>query len=132
MSDGSDTLVFFALKEEQKPFLRLLPAASRATVRLCGMGRENARRATLSALQELSPRRILTCGFCGGLNPEFESGAVCFESPSERLSQALSATGLRPARFLFHDRIAVTREEKRLLRQSTQADLVEMESGIIH
>jgi adenosylhomocysteine nucleosidase len=56
---------------------------------------------------------------------------VVFETDDARLREALTVAGARPAKFHCTDRIATTSREKRELRRSTNADVVEMESGVI-
>ena len=125
-------LLTFAVKEESGPFQKL--AGSRPDLRLLltGIGQRNAERTIRQALAGPLPKLVLTCGFAGGLNPELAAGAVIFSADEDSaLSPALLAAGARPARFHCADRVAVTAEEKRALRQSTGADAVEMESRVI-
>src|SRR6266849_6671561 len=65
----SPVVVTFAVKEEMKFF------AGRAGIRrfITGMGRDNAERNVIPALDEIKPRVVLTCGYAGGLNPKFKS-----------------------------------------------------------
>jgi adenosylhomocysteine nucleosidase len=48
------------------------------------------------------------------------------------LAEALSKSGARSVTFTCVDHIATTAVEKQMLRASTQADAVEMESEVIH
>src|SRR2546429_1140002 len=151
-------LLTFAVKEEARPFQKLIGARSNLRVLLTGIGQRNAERAIRGALAEQLPKLVLTCGFAGGLNPALATGDVVFSTDEEVrsrrgneadsplnvqapppyvggyescLSAALLAAGAQPAKFYCAERVAVTAEEKRALWVSTGADAVEMESGVI-
>lgn len=125
-------LVTFAVKEESRPFNTLVDTRSDLRVMLTGIGQRNAEKAIRRALSEQSPKLVLTCGFAGGLNPELKVGEVVFSADEDfSLSSALLAAGARPVKFHCAERIATTVGQKRALRESTGADAVEMESGVI-
>jgi nucleoside phosphorylase len=125
-------LVVFAVKQEARPFQRLILARPDSRVLLTGIGKRNAESAIRKALAEQMPELVLTCGFAGGLNPALAVGAVAFSADDNfRFSPALLTAGARPARFHCAERIAATAEEKQSLWKSTGADAVEMESGVI-
>jgi uridine phosphorylase len=166
----------FAVKEESRPFQKLIGSRSDLRVLLTGIGQRNAEKTIRKVLAEQPPQLVITCGFAGGLNPELATGTVIFSadedfaSPinppsapptegrqisdargefpswegsgvgsatqepatrSEFLVSALLSAGARPAKFHCAKRVAANAEEKRALRQSTGADAVEMESGVI-
>ena len=126
------TLVFFAVPEEAKPFLKRRMEFPRVEVVVTGMGRTNATKSFNAAVGRNQPDQVLTCGFAGGLNPELSPGAVVFStSEGSALHDLLAGAGARPGRIHCADRVAVTATEKRLLRDTTGADAVEMESGIL-
>lgn len=131
MSAAADPiLVCFAVKEEAAPFRRNLPAG--VEILITGMGAAAAERAVKAKLTERPWSLVLTCGFAGGLNPAFRPETVVFEADADfPLRPALLDTGAVPARFHCADRVAITAAEKTVLRASTGADAVEMESGII-
>jgi len=98
-----------------------------------------------------APQLVLTCGFAGGLNPDLKLGDVVFETADRRgelyespsksevrdsqrssLRQKLTAAGAKPVKFFCANRIATTVAEKKKLRDETGADVVEMESAVIH
>jgi adenosylhomocysteine nucleosidase len=120
------TTVCFAVKEEARGFSPPLDS----TVCFTGMGAAAAR-AAFPAIAAARPELVLTCGFAGGLNPALQTGDVLFDAADARLAERLLAAGA--VRGLIHcsERVAVTRAEKAALRQSTRADIVEMESGHI-
>ena len=123
----------FAVKEEARAFQQLVPESSDdVKVILVGMGKRNAERAIRAALAEERPQLVLTCGFAGGLRPDLAMGTVVFSAdPETGLEPALLAAGAKPARFHCAERVAATAAEKRALRESTGADVVEMESQTI-
>jgi adenosylhomocysteine nucleosidase len=130
---AAPTLVCFALAQEAAPFRKKLSAArSEVAVLLTGIGRTNAERAVRDFLRRHPPRRVFTCGFCGGLDPQLCTGAVLFSTEDAALAAALGAAGARPASFACAARIAVTAEEKKQLWETTGAAAVDMESEFIH
>jgi adenosylhomocysteine nucleosidase len=130
--EGRKVLVCFAVKEEARVFRKLVGEHDSLKVILVGMGKRNAERAIRAALVKERPQLVLTCGFAGGLSPELETGAVVFAAdPETGLEPALLAAGAKPAGFHCAERVAVTVEEKRALREVTGADAVEMESQVI-
>ncbi len=100
-----------------------------------GMGGAAAESSVSRVLAEFSstarPSLVLTCGFAGGLNPAFQTGMVLFDAGDEAVAGRLRRAGAVPARFHCAPRVAITRAEKAALRRDTQADAVEMESGVI-
>jgi len=132
------TLVCFALKEEAAPFHKIAAGRPGIFTLIVGIGRENAEKSTRSFLAACTPNLVVTCGFAGGLNPDFKLGDVIFELPgaepplaNDPLASGLLAAGAKPGKFFCADRIATTVAEKQALRQKTGADVVEMESGAI-
>ncbi len=150
----SGWLICFALKEEAAPFRKIASGLRRGqqiSILLTGIGRQNAEKSVREFLATNSPESVLSCGFAGGLNPNFKLGEVVFdfsdksrgnetqirtESKSETpyivSHEQLTATGAKPARFFCADRIATTAAEKKKLQDETGADVVEMESAAIH
>lgn len=131
MSFTGTTLVCFAVGQERSAFRLDREPGSRIRVAVSGMGAARARSTIEREIASHRPDQVLTCGFAGGLDPALRVGDVVFETPVERMAMALRASGVRQARFLCADRIAVTAVEKSALRSSTRADAVEMESGVI-
>ena len=126
------TLILIPLKEEAAPLRQRLAGRPDVAIQIIGIGARNAERAMRAALAAPTrPARVFTCGFAGGLNPEFEIGHVIFATDDAALGAALAQAGARPAVFLQTPRVVVTATEKRTLRETTGADAVEMESGTI-
>jgi nucleoside phosphorylase len=99
---------------------------------LTGMGRRNAVENFRYAIEQLKPRRVLTCGFAGGLNPKHRAGTVLFDADFDTgVTAALEEAGARPGKFYCATRVAVTAIEKQQLWRETGADAVEMESAVI-
>ncbi|MGO8925588.1 MAG: hypothetical protein ACLQU3_01500 [Limisphaerales bacterium] len=125
-------MVCFAVKEEARPFKKLVEECGNVRVMLVGMGRRNAERAVRAALAEERPDFVISCGFAGGLRPGLTRGMVVFGAdPETGLEPALLAAGAKPARFHCSDGVAATATQKRALWEATSADAVEMESEII-
>jgi len=124
-------LVFFAVKEEAKYFSP--PSfVGRVQTWLTGMGRRNAVENFRYAVELLNPRRVLTCGFAGGLNPKHHTGTVLFDADFDAgVADAFEKAGALPGKFHCATRVAVTASEKQKLWQETGADAVEMESAVI-
>ena len=125
-------LVCFAVREEATPGLPLPPVSGGREALITGMGRRNASTRFLQALTRLSPDRVITCGFAGALNREFEIGDVLFDEDFDAgFGETLRSLGAMPAKFHCSTRVAVTIAEKAELRRLTNADAVEMESEAI-
>ncbi|MDQ6632843.1 MAG: hypothetical protein M3Y82_13985 [Verrucomicrobiota bacterium] len=126
-------LVCFAVSQEAAPFRRFISARQEnIQILLTGIGQKNAEKTLRQKLETLRPEMVLSCGFAGGLNPDFSVGQVIFSADSNfPLTSRWLSAGAVPARFYFSNRIITTAEEKKSLRQSTGADAVEMESQII-
>src|ERR1043166_2873675 len=77
-----DVLVCFAVREEAKFFLNSKPRMARSL--LTGMGQANASAALEKRLTEIpAPKLVLTCGFAGGLNPQFKNDQILFNADEE-------------------------------------------------
>lgn len=136
--EAASILVCFAVPPEASPFRRALRehAIDGVEVLVTGMGATRAREATALALDRLPRSLVLTTGFAGALDPALRNGQVVFEADTHTpsgatIAAALQRAGARPARFHCAERVAVTAADKARLRQSTQADVVEMESAAI-
>lgn len=128
-SRGRDIIVFFAVREEAKYFQS--PRANCAVI-VSGIGKANARQALLKSIAGESPRLVLTCGYAGGLNPRFKRGDVLFAADANcTFAEALTKLGAAAGKFLCADKIITTTAEKQVQWQATDADAVEMESGVI-
>lgn len=126
------TLILIPLKEEAAPLRRRLAGRAEVAIQIIGIGAARAERAARAALAgPARPAAVFTCGFAGGLDPEFEAGQVLFAAEDPRLATALLTAGARRAVFLQTPRVVVTAAEKRALREATGAGAVEMESGTI-
>jgi adenosylhomocysteine nucleosidase len=125
-------LVCFAMKEEAAPFRKIAAGKSGVSILITGIGRDNSRRSLLTLLAQSTPRRVLTCGFAGGLDPALKIGDVIFEPQDVSSHEKRLHAGARPGKFFCADRIASTAAEKKKLRDETGADAVEMESAEIH
>jgi adenosylhomocysteine nucleosidase len=130
-----DVLVCFAVKEEAAEFRKALPRMAgfgNREILVTGMGRKNSTRMIEERLEKPAPSLVLTCGFAGALKPELEVGDVLFDADlGNGLAELLQASGAKPATFYCAPRVATTVAEKSTLRQSTGADVVEMESAVI-
>jgi len=130
-----EVLICFAVKEEAAEFEKVLPRLAgfgNPEILVTGMGRKNSARRIDERLEKPAPTLVLTCGFAGALNPELEIGDVVFDAdPETGLAEMLQAAGAESAKFYCAPRVATTAAEKTALRQSTGADVVEMESAVI-
>ena len=133
-----DLLVSFALKEEAGPFaasLNRAPLGGRGLACqawITGMGRANAASGIRAAIAHCQPSRVLTAGFAGGLNPQYACGTVLYDQDFDAgFAGRLEELGALPARFHCHERVAVSVQEKAVLRRDSGADAVEMESSVI-
>ena len=91
-----------------------------------GAGRRNARRAAERALTETESAILVSTGFCGALDESLNTGQVVM---AERVCEegAAPAPGEGPM-VLGVDRVITAAAEKKRLRESTGADIVDMES----
>jgi len=132
---ASQVLICFAVKEEAAELKKVLPRLAdhgNPEILVTGMGKKNSERMIRQRLDQQAPLLVLTCGFAGALNPELKIGDVLFDEDAEcGLEEILRSAGAEPARFNCAPRVVTTMIEKTALRQSTGADVVEMESGII-
>jgi len=128
---SKETLVCFAVKEEAAPFRKRVGEWPRVRILVTGMGARNAERAIREALAVVKPELVLTCGFAGGLNPELRPNQIVFSAPGSAVEARLLSAGGAPARFHCSSGVATTANAKQVLRETTRADAVEMESGII-
>ena len=124
-------LVCFAVKEEAEMFQKILVSRPRAVVLLTGMGKKNAEASIRKALRQVRPALVLSCGFAGGLSPLLPAETIVFDGTDPEMEATLLGLGGFGVRFHCADRVAVTALEKRALRKSTGADVVEMESASI-
>lgn len=136
--EAAAILVCFAVPPEATPFRRALREHGLRGVEVVvtGMGATRARDVTAQALDRHPRSLVLTAGFAGALDPALRIGQVVFEADAHTpsgatIAAALQRAGARPARFHCADRVAVTAADKAQLRQSTRADVVEMESAAI-
>jgi adenosylhomocysteine nucleosidase len=125
------TLVCFAVKEEATTFRKRMAGRADVSIIVTGMGRKHAEKAVRDFLAVNAIELVLTCGFAGGLNPDFAPGAVLFSTTHRGLAGRLRTAGAKSATILCANHIAVTALEKQQLRTTTGADVVEMESEAI-
>jgi len=126
------SLVCFALREEAGAFRKLAGGREDVAILVTGIGRKNSEHTLVARLNQFTPRRVLTCGFAGGLDPALAAGDVLCSTDNEGLRDELTAAGARPVKFYCATRIATKVAEKLELRRTTGADAVEMESEAIH
>jgi adenosylhomocysteine nucleosidase len=126
-------LVCFAVKEEARPFQKLLRGRKDVRVLVTGMGAGNAKSSIHKALDQDLPEIVFSCGFAGALDPDLPIGTVVFEAPTTRpeWTAPLLALGARAASFICAERVAITAAEKSALRRQSGCDAVEMESKAI-
>jgi nucleoside phosphorylase len=132
MQASGTILVCFAVPDEAKPFRPLARKLPDVKVVVTGMGRKNAESAARRAIAEHSPALILTCGYAGALRPDLRHGQLVSDVAIATLQSELQAIGALATRFHCSERIASTAAEKQQLRATTGADVVEMESAVIH
>jgi len=125
-----DLLVCFAVKEEARFFPDWLHLHCQAW--MTGMGRRNAVEGIRQAIALVQPKRVITAGFAGGLNPGLKFGTIVYEQDFDAgYGGKLEELGAVRATFHCHRRVAITAAEKSALWKSTGADVVEMESSAI-
>ena len=129
---SKETLVCFAVKEEASPFKRKIGNRSGVRILVTGMGKRNAERSIREVLATAKPELMLTCGFAGGLHPELKPAQIVFSAgPGSPLEARLVSAGGTAALFHCAPSVATTAKAKELLRETTGADAVEMESAVI-
>ena len=116
-------MVTFAMKEESRPFQKVIGPRQDLRVLLTGIGRQNAEKAIRKLLAEQSPQLLLTCGFAGGLNPALPAGTVAFSveqesstSPNAPPTPRTEGSGTADVRARFP-----SREVKGVLAQNAAA-----------
>jgi adenosylhomocysteine nucleosidase len=104
-----------------------------------GVGRKAARRAADVLIAGHRPRSVISAGFAGALNPDFVRNQVVLPdevvapdgqrfrvgSPAAETSRAVES------RLITLDRLVPTSAEKRAIRESSEADLVDMETSAV-
>lgn len=107
------------------------------------MGSNNAERKVREALERLgSVDEIWSCGFAGGLNPEFQLGDGLFDwhgvseegndgNRRSEIQSKLEPAGWRSGKFVMTQIPLDTVDQKRDCFEKTNADAVEMESAAI-
>ena len=124
---AKSTLVCFAVKEEMKFF-----KGGDCRTLLTGMGQKNAAERLQKELAARPASLVLTCGFAGALNPDLSVGDILFdEDESAGLKKKLAELGAKPGGFYCAEKVASTAQEKEVLRNTSNADAVEMESAAI-
>ena len=139
----SGTIVLFALAREARPFLRyfsgrhkLAPGTwqchERLVTALLGVGPQSARLRVNSLLQNGNrPRLIVVAGYAGALKPGLPLGTVCSVAHVRDAHSSSLPTSWpedRSFHLLTSERMIIRREEKSELYESTDAELVDMES----
>jgi adenosylhomocysteine nucleosidase len=125
------TLVCFALEQEAAPFRRLAVKIPDIRILITGIGARNAETSVRQFIGKHLTKRVFTCGFAGGLDPELENGEVVYMTGYPALEEKLAEADATLAMFVSAPRIATTIAEKQQLRAATGADVVEMESEAI-
>ncbi len=101
-----------------------------------GIGMSNSRRATESLAEIFKPKRIISAGFAGALDPALTRHTIIKASkiisghPQDGLGREISSLTLLPSEssLLTVDHLVDTIAEKRELWETTGANLVDMES----
>ena len=125
------TLVCFALEQEAAPFRRFAVKIPDVKILVTGIGARNAETSLRRFLAQHPVKRVFTCGFCGGLNPDLKGGEVIFMTGYPELEKRLLEADASLATFVSFPSIVTTAVEKKQLRTKTGADVVEMESEAI-
>ncbi len=127
--DRAATLICFALRTESRFFRRGRPSCR---VLHTGIGPGNAERSLRKVLADYRPRLIVSSGFAGALDPSLSLHEPVYQTSGVHpLFPSLAELEIRQGAFLGHDRVVVTAEQKRRLRQSSSCDAVDMESAAI-
>jgi adenosylhomocysteine nucleosidase len=109
----------------------------RARFVVSGPGVKHARAAVERVLQQETPPAVVSVGYVGALDPALEVGQIFLARRVKRMGETVNyqldlpafpnAGGIAQGTLLTIDRVAQTRQEKRMLRQSG-ADAVDMEA----
>lgn len=122
-------LVCFAVSQEKRYFL----APKDIQVLVTGMGAKAASSALTKSLEILKPPLIVAAGFAGGLSPELKLGQVIMDDAGH-IEHGLEPPGNDTVfRGKIHSasKVAVTPNSKARLRETTNADAVDMETESI-
>lgn len=126
-------LVCFAMEDEARPFRAWAGKQPHVEIMLSGVGARNAEKTLRQWLaRHAQPEALLTCGFAGGLDPQWTLGSVLYEADATfpRL-EALRRAGARPGRFHQASKILALKSDKTACFQTTGCDAVEMESSAL-
>ena len=122
-------LVSFAVAQEKQHFL----APEDVHVLVTGMGAEAAASVLAKSLAVLKPSLIIAAGFAGGLHPDLKLGQIILDDagqPTHGLNLSKSNALFR-GRIHSASKVVVTPEAKALLRETSKADAVDMESASV-